>query len=357
MPYSTEEVRKVCLECKTCCKLKPRFFKKPSVNLVKATAPFDRLNVDFKGPLPSSSRNKYFLTVVDEYSRFPWAFPCSDVSSKSVISCLKQLFSIFGMPKYIHSDRGSAFMSTDVKEFLLSCGVATSRTTIFHAVGNSQCERFNGIIWKSIQLALHSHGLKTSNWEDVLPVALHSIRSLISTATNDSPHDRLFKFPRHTSNGTSLPSWLTTPGPVLLRRYVRSSKYDPYVDEVELLEANDQYAHVKLAGGQERTVSTQDLAPPGTHDTLSSPIPKVITTDDRMDQTPYTIGPHGNEITESSDIVSVETARNQSVTNQTDGIIRTDELNLNDSKSVDTVNQSELRRSTRVRKPPNRLVL
>ncbi|OOY45015.1 hypothetical protein BOV93_13695, partial [Solemya velum gill symbiont] len=120
------------------------------------------------------------------------------------------------------------------------------------------------------------------------------------------------------------------------------------MDEVELLEANDQYAHVKLAGGQERTVSTQDLAPPGTHDTLSSPIPKVITTDDRMDQTPYTIGPHGNEITESSDIVSVETARNQSVTNQTDGIIRTDELNLNDSKSVDTVNQSELRRSTRV---------
>ena len=36
---------------------------------------------------------------------------------------------------------------------------------------------------------------------------------------------------------------------------------DPLVDEVELLEANIQYAHVCFPGGRESTMSTKHLAP------------------------------------------------------------------------------------------------
>ena len=42
---------------------------------------------------------------------------------------------------------------------------------------------------------------------------------------------------------------------------MRNSKYDPLVDEVELLEANHQYAHVRFPDGRESTVSTHHLAP------------------------------------------------------------------------------------------------
>ncbi|XP_042228552.1 uncharacterized protein LOC121870679 [Homarus americanus] len=51
-----------------------------------------------KGPLPSTSRNRYLLTVVDEHSRFPFAFACKDMTAATVIKCLRQLFAIFGMP-------------------------------------------------------------------------------------------------------------------------------------------------------------------------------------------------------------------------------------------------------------------
>jgi hypothetical protein len=34
----------------------------------------ERLSIDFKGPLPTATRNAYILAVVDEYSRFPFAF-------------------------------------------------------------------------------------------------------------------------------------------------------------------------------------------------------------------------------------------------------------------------------------------
>ena len=109
LPYTTEEVKRVTTQCKTCAELKPQYYKPSRFQLIKATKPFERLNVDFKGPLPSNTKNKYILTVIDEHSRFPFAFPCPNVESKTVIKCLELLFSMFGMPNYIHSDRGLRF--------------------------------------------------------------------------------------------------------------------------------------------------------------------------------------------------------------------------------------------------------
>jgi len=61
-----------------------------------------------------------------------------------------------------------------------------------------------------------------------------------------------------------MPSWLADGNTtVLLKRHVRSSKYEPLVDEVELLEANHQYAHIRHPDGRESTVSTNHLAPAG----------------------------------------------------------------------------------------------
>ena len=54
--------------------------------------------------MPSATQNKYFLTIIDEYSRFPFAFPCPHISSQTVIKCLNQLFGVCGAPGYILSD-------------------------------------------------------------------------------------------------------------------------------------------------------------------------------------------------------------------------------------------------------------
>ena len=54
-----------------------------------------------------------------------------------------------------------------------------------------------------------------------------------------------------------------SPGPVFLKRHVRNSKYEPLVDEVDLLEANPDYAHVRFPNGRETTVSIRHLAPVG----------------------------------------------------------------------------------------------
>lgn len=155
-------------------------------------------------------------------------------------------------------------MAQELKEYLTRIGVATSRTTPYNPQGNGQVERYNGIIWKTINLSLKSRNLPTERWEEVLPVSLHAVRSLLCTATNETPHERMFKHPRRSTSGTSIPTWLTSPGTVLLKKHVRGSKYDPLVEEVELLECNPDYAHVRYPDGRETTVSVRHLAPRGT---------------------------------------------------------------------------------------------
>ena len=280
MAFSAEDVRSVVNKCPSCCKIKPRFYQDQSdKHLIKATAAFERLNVDYKGPLPDSeiSENKYILNIVDEYSRFPFAFACSDMKWTTVKSCFLQLFAIFGTPNYVHSDRGSSFLCQDLKDFLHSHQIATSNSSPYNPRGNGQVERYNGVLWKAISVQLEERGLSENHWEKFLPDALHSIRSLLCTATNCTPHERFFSFNRKTCNGTTLPTWLTTPGPILLKRHARKSKYEPLVEEAELIDANSNYGRVKLQNGIEKNVSLRDLAPIGEYNppTLVAKIPNL----------------------------------------------------------------------------------
>ena len=75
LPFSIDEVRRVTAKCSICAELKPRFYKLDDNILTKATKPFERLSLDFKSPLPTTTKNKYMLTILDEYSRFPFVYP------------------------------------------------------------------------------------------------------------------------------------------------------------------------------------------------------------------------------------------------------------------------------------------
>ena len=258
LPYAIEEVKRVCAACAVCARWKPRFYTSEAGHLVKATQPMERFSIDFKGPLPSTLKNRYLLMVIDEYSHFPFAFACTSTNTDSVIQSLNQIFIVFGMPSYIHSDRGTSFLSKEVREYLINLGIATCQTTPYHPQRNGQCEWYNGIMGKHTLLALASRNLKESQWETVLPKVLHSIRSLLCTATDATPQEKLFSYQRRTPSGHSLPTWLSTPGPVLLRCHVRASKYKPLVDKVVLLEANPQYAHIRFINDCESTVSVTD---------------------------------------------------------------------------------------------------
>ena len=102
LPSSIEDVRQMTKACWVCAEHKPQFHSPAQAHLIKATQPFERLNIDFKGLLKSNNQNTYFLNIIDEYSQFPFVL-------KGV--------------------RGSSFMNAELRQFLLSKGITTSRTT------------------------------------------------------------------------------------------------------------------------------------------------------------------------------------------------------------------------------------
>ena len=135
--------------------------------------------------------NKYFLMVVDEHSRFQFVFACSDaMNTVIIIKCLTSLFSLVGMPAYVHSDCGASFMSRELCEFLSSKGVA--KTTSYNPEGNVQAGRCNGVIWKAVTMSLKSKNLPLKHWQDALPDVLHSVCSLLCTATQKKERESLF---------------------------------------------------------------------------------------------------------------------------------------------------------------------
>lgn len=73
---------------------------------------------------------------------------------------------------------------------------------------------------------------------------------------------------------TAIPTWLSSLGPILIRKQNRNSKFDPLVEEAELIEANPEYALIKLSNGRHTNISLKHLAPKGDEKLLIQNMPE-----------------------------------------------------------------------------------
>ncbi|XP_076069791.1 uncharacterized protein LOC143041669 [Oratosquilla oratoria] len=69
---------------KEACAIVESFYKPHQTPLINVMQAFECLRLDFKGPLPLNSRNHYMLTLVDEYSHFPFAFACQNMTTGTI---------------------------------------------------------------------------------------------------------------------------------------------------------------------------------------------------------------------------------------------------------------------------------
>ena len=60
-----------------------------------------------------------------------------------------------------------------------------------------------------------------------------NFHQLRNSSTNSTPNKRFIGFQCRSSYGTSMPSWLMSPGPVLLLRFIHANTNDPLVDQVD----------------------------------------------------------------------------------------------------------------------------
>ena len=139
--------------------------------------------------------------------------------------------------------------------------------------------------------------LPGSLWPSVLSEVLHCIRSLISTATDASPHDLFLRFER---NFWPLPSTVTlhTGDYAWLRRHVRNKNYSSG-DLVKVVAAYPGYAMISRDGTTTDTVNWRHLAPhPGPTEVTQS---TLDTTDAAHSPSPVTNLPSAQQFRNTSE--------------------------------------------------------
>ncbi len=76
--------------------------------------PKEELEIDFAGPL---NMKQYLLCGIDRYAKFSFIKIVENTSAKTVIKFLEEIIGIFGIPRRLRSDQGTAFTSRELKEF------------------------------------------------------------------------------------------------------------------------------------------------------------------------------------------------------------------------------------------------
>lgn len=174
--------------CVQCQRAKvSRHISAPVIPFAPTERRFGHIHVDLVGPLPSSNGNKYLLTCVDRFTRWPEAWPLDNMSTHAVaVTLVSQWFARFGVPDIITTDQGRQFESELFRHLSSSCGIQHIRTSPYHPQANGMVERFH----RTLKDALTAH--ESPNWTTRLPLVLLALRSTIKPDMDASPAELVY---------------------------------------------------------------------------------------------------------------------------------------------------------------------
>ncbi|KAK3731996.1 hypothetical protein QZH41_005497 [Actinostola sp. cb2023] len=128
------------------------------------------------------------LVCVDACSRCPEVEILRSTTSEVIVSHLRKIFAVHGLPEQVTSDNGSNLVSATMEQYLEANGIKHRKVTPYWPQANAQVERFNRTVEKAIRTA-HVEG---KNWRMELYIFLLNYRATPHATTGVSPAKILF---------------------------------------------------------------------------------------------------------------------------------------------------------------------
>ncbi|GJV92495.1 reverse transcriptase domain-containing protein [Tanacetum coccineum] len=158
-------------------------------NAIQVCEIFDVWGIDFMGPFPSSRGNKYILVAVDYLSKWVEAKALPTNDARVVVKFLKSLFSRFGAPRAIISDRGTYFCNDKFDKVMSKYGVTHRLSTPYHPQTSGQVEVTNRGLKRILERTV---GENRASWSDKLDDALWAFRTAYKTPIGCTPYKLVY---------------------------------------------------------------------------------------------------------------------------------------------------------------------
>ncbi|KAM2881066.1 hypothetical protein COP2_014191 [Malus domestica] len=170
-----------------------------SLSSISTSAPFVLLHCDIWGPykIPTHTGARFFLTIVDDFSRCTWVFLMSHKSEtqnllKSFITFAHTQFN--AAVKAIRVDNGSEFLS--MRGYFQSTGIELQRTCVYTPQQNGVVERKHRHILTVARALRFQSNVPLIFWGDCVLTAVYLINRLPSPLlSNKSPFELLYNRP------------------------------------------------------------------------------------------------------------------------------------------------------------------
>lgn len=183
-----------CLEqCQTCKEYNLKQEVPPLQESLKANLPFQILSIDLVGYFETSFLgNKYILTVIDQFTSWPEAFPIKTKEATEIADViLNQVIPRTAVPLIITSDRGKEFCNRILNHICRHFRTARILTSPFHPQSN-YVENFHAYLGSHLRKSLRGKDVRL--WDTFINPCLASYRFCSQESNGISPFFALHGF-------------------------------------------------------------------------------------------------------------------------------------------------------------------
>lgn len=159
--------------------------------LPPAQRPFQRIGMDFLGPLTTSSNgNRHVIVMIAYHTKWVEAVATPEATAACAAKAfLEAVVLRHGAPEQVVTDRGHHFVAGMTKELFRLTQTNHARTAAYHPQTNGLCERFNRTIAEMIsQYVSTDH----RDWDEFLPFATFAYNTSVQETTGYTPFFLLY---------------------------------------------------------------------------------------------------------------------------------------------------------------------